>query len=285
LDQPHPNPADKELIVQVLGRHADAWVALDGYHFDPVYQECVRRKGHRLLVIDDIAHLERYDVDVLLNQNIHADQLVYHLNPDASLLLGTQYALLRPEFLPWRSWQRQTRPVARNVLVTLGGSDPNNVSLKVVRALRRLDGFPLDVRIIAGPASGNLEELQAAIRILPGETRILTDVSNMPKLMAWADVAVSAGGSTCWELAFMGLPNIVLVLSDDQRRIGQGLGAEGVALNLGWHEEVSEGQIAEALGQLVEDRARRETMSARGRQLVDGRGAARVAAAMLGDVG
>jgi len=285
LRQPHPDPDDQEALLRVLAIDPEAWVALDGYHFDSGYQARVRQTGHRLLVIDDIAHLERYTADVILNQNILAEQLVYYCNPDASLLLGTRYALLRPEFLLRCSWQRDTRLAARHILVTLGGSDPDNVTLKVLRALRQLDRFPVETRIVVGPASEHLEELEAAVRILPGETRILVDVNDMPDLMAWADLAVSAGGSTCWELAFMGLPNVVVVLSDDQRGIGDGLAAEGIALNLGWHEKVTEDQIAEALGGLVEDRPRREAMSARGRQLVDGRGAERVVAALLGKVG
>jgi spore coat polysaccharide biosynthesis predicted glycosyltransferase SpsG len=103
--------------------------------------------------------------------------------------------------------------------------------------------------------------------------------------MEWADLAVSAGGSTCWELAFMGVPTVVLVLTEDQNGVGKGLAAEDIAVNLGWHEEVSEEQIAEALRKLIEERVRREMMSARGRQLIDGQGAERAVAALLSDSG
>ncbi len=283
--QPYPDSGDQEAILRVLESHPKAYVVLDGYHFDPGYQDRVRQTGHRLLVIDDVAHLERYNADFLLNQNIHAERLSYHCNSDAELLLGTRYALVRPEFLVWRDWRRGTVEVARRVLVTLGGSDPNNVTLKVVRALKQLDVRDIEVKTLVGPANLHLDSLSQAIKTSARTFQLLTYVNNMPELMARADLAVSAGGSTCWELAFMGLPNIILVLADNQRGIGEGLAAAGVAVNLGWHEKVSDDRIAETLRELMQDRARRETMSAHGRQLVDGFGAARVAAAMLGDVG
>jgi spore coat polysaccharide biosynthesis predicted glycosyltransferase SpsG len=94
--------------------------------------------------------------------------------------------------------------------------------------------------------------------------------------MAWGDVAVSGGGSTCWELAFMGLPNLALALADNQRGIADGLGRAGVAENLGWFEEVNEETIATRLEDLLKDRARRAEMGRRGRKLVDGRGPERV---------
>lgn len=98
----------------------------------------------------------------------------------------------------------------------------------------------------------------------------------MPELMAWADVAISAGGSTCWEIAFMGLPNIILILADHQRPIAEQLGKRGVALNLGWHETVSSADILQAITSLLVTEKPRVDMARRGKELVDGEGCARV---------
>ena len=91
---------------------------LDGYHFRPSYQLRVKDSGHPLLVIDDMAHLDHYYADVVLNQNIHAEQLDYSCEPYARMLLGSRYVLLRREFWPWREWQREIPQVAHKVLVT-----------------------------------------------------------------------------------------------------------------------------------------------------------------------
>src|SRR5262249_32858596 len=135
LEKPHPARLDLDTTLATLARfatfaHTPPWLVLDGYHFDAAYQQAIRAAGYRLLVIDDMAHLPQYYADVLLNQNMHATALHYHCNPEATLLLGSCYALLRPEFPAWRGRQRSVPEVARKVLVTMGGSDPDNVTLQ-----------------------------------------------------------------------------------------------------------------------------------------------------------
>src|SRR5262249_6429779 len=148
IEQPHPNCLDLATTLATLAQFATSspttpWLVLDGYHFDAAYQQTIRAAGYRLLVIDDMAHLPQYHAAGLLNQKMHATTLHYHCNPEAALLLGPRYALLRPEFRPWYGWQRSTPEVARKVLVTMGGSDPDNVTLQVVRALQQvgIDGL------------------------------------------------------------------------------------------------------------------------------------------------
>jgi UDP-2,4-diacetamido-2,4,6-trideoxy-beta-L-altropyranose hydrolase len=275
LERSYPDPADWEVTSQALAAHSDAWVALDGYHFDPAYQHQIKEAEHRLLVIDDMAHLDHYYADVVLNQNINAERLYYSCEPYARLLLGTQYVLLRSEFLAWWGWQRVTTDVAHKVLVTLGGGDPDNQTLKVVQALQRVDVDELEAVVVVGASNPHFRELQSAVRNSRFAIRLVRNVSNMPELMAWADVAVLAGGSTCWEMAFMGLPTVVLVLAENQQGIAAGLDEAGVVLNLGSYTEVSIAQVANTLVGLLEDQGLRRQMSQRGKELVDGLGSER----------
>ena len=94
--------------------------------------------------------------------------------------------------------------------------------------------------------------------------------------MVWAEIMIAAGGSTNWELAFMGLPSIVITIADNQKAIAAELDRQGVIINLGWHQDVTIEQISFALQELISDRPKRETMSKKGRELVDGNGAKRV---------
>jgi UDP-2,4-diacetamido-2,4,6-trideoxy-beta-L-altropyranose hydrolase len=102
----------------------------------------------------------------------------------------------------------------------------------------------------------------------------------MASLMAWADIAVTGAGSTCWELACMGLPALALVIAENQRAIAEELSAAGVIFNLGSHQEVSAERIASIIDGLLYSSFRRLRMSQRGRALVDGQGAERVAAVL-----
>jgi UDP-2,4-diacetamido-2,4,6-trideoxy-beta-L-altropyranose hydrolase len=277
LQKTYPDPDEWDATSRVLAAYPEAWVVLDGYHFDPAYQRRVKKTGHSLLVIDDMAHLDHYYADVVLNQNIHAAQLDYSCEPYTRLLLGTEYVLLRREFWSWREWEREIPDVARKVLVTLGGGDPDNQTLKVIRALQEVDVEGLEAVVVVGGSNPHWEELNSAARVVPG-VRLVRNVSNMPELMAWADVAITAGGSTCWETAFMGLPNLVLILVENQREVAEALDNYGLGLSLGWHKKIRVSSLAKTLKQVMYDSARRAKMSEKGKYLVDGAGIERIIA-------
>lgn len=280
LEQPYPDPGDLPATFELLKKYRPDWVVLDGYHFAPDYQRAIRSTGCRLLIVDDIACWPEYHADILLNQNLNADQLTYKCDLDTIFLLGARYALLRSEFQVWRGWQRDISPVAHKVLVTFGGSDPGNVTLKIVRALQLMPVAGLQAVVVIGGSNLHAEALRSEIQSSKPDIRIVQDATNMPELMAWADVAVSAGGSTCWELAFMGLPALVVAAADNQLSVAEGLYAAGTALNLGWHENVSPEDISEALSRLLADETRRIQMVTCGQKLVDGDGGRREISAM-----
>jgi UDP-2,4-diacetamido-2,4,6-trideoxy-beta-L-altropyranose hydrolase len=281
LTDPASSLDDLRQEKEILRRHPRAWWVLDGYHFDPSYQLRLKTLGARLLVIDDMNHLPCYHADLVLNQNIHAVDLAYSCPSGGTrFLLGPRYALLRREFLRWKEWKRNIPKVAGKILVTLGGSDPDNATPKVVRGLRGM-GLPgLEVSVVAGATNPNREEIEKEMAPLPPAFRLLTAVEDMPRWMAWADMAISAGGSTVWEMAFMGLPNLVLVLADNQFPIAGRLGQEGISGNLGWADSISPAQISAAAGSLALASEKRREMAEKGRGLVDGLGGSRVAAEM-----
>jgi UDP-2,4-diacetamido-2,4,6-trideoxy-beta-L-altropyranose hydrolase len=283
LEIPHPDPLDLQTTLSVLDssgieapQAAADWVVLDGYHFDSSYQQGVRTAGRRLLVIDDLAHLAHYHADVLLNQNINAERLAYRHDADTVLLLGTPYALLRPEFSVSHDRRRDMPAVARNVLVTMGGADPDNVTLKVIQAMAHPALQNLDVRVVVGPANPHLNSLREELEGSVGNVQLLSHITDMADLMAWADVAISAGGSTCWELACVELPGVVLVLADNQKEIAHVLAEYEAAISLGDASQLDVRDIADTVLRLIHDYSLRSSMSEVGRVLVDGKGASRV---------
>jgi UDP-2,4-diacetamido-2,4,6-trideoxy-beta-L-altropyranose hydrolase len=292
LNHQHPEHHDLESTLTRLEKYdrskngqSNTVVVIDGYHFDCTYQRAIRASGCTLAVIDDYAHLERYEADVILNQNLGAGKLTYHCDSATRLLLGVKYALLRPEFMQWRGWKRSTPDVAVKLLITLGASDPENVGLKVVRALQALRSPQLEVRMVSGPANVHLEALVDAAASAPMNVSIIRSASNMSELMAWADLAISAAGSSCWELAYMGLPAVLIVLAENQRLIADELSRSGVAVSIGDHEHARTEEIGAAIGELIAGPERRADMSRRGRLLVDGLGARRVRNELAGMVG
>jgi len=188
--------------------------------------------------------------------------------------------LLRREFLTWRGWKRKVPEVARNVLVTLGGSDPANVTLKVLQALNDLAARALEAVVVVGADNPHHEILQSAVRDLPIPVRLACHVTNMPPLMAWADVAVSAGGSGVWELSFMGVPVLGLIRADQERRLLQACAREGIAVNLGWYQTLGVKEITGMLVAMARNKIERSAMARTGRVRVDGFGSRRVVHSM-----
>jgi RimJ/RimL family protein N-acetyltransferase len=129
---------------------------------------------------------------------------------------------------------------------------------------------------VIGANNPHLARLQSAVKELRLKIDLKSNATNVAELMAWADVAISAGGSTCWEIAYMGLPSLVIVAADNQRPVAEGLAAAGVAEDLGWYENLSIPTVSEALVRLLESSEKRLGMSQNGRNLVDGEGVARV---------
>lgn len=271
---------DAEAELQSIRRSSDGplWLVIDGYQFDTAYHQRARELGLRVLLVDDYAHLQRYSPDIILNQNIGAEHLAYNCDPGVTRLLGPHYALLRPEFMKHSGHSPQATGAATRVLVTLGGADPDNVTEKVLLAAQSLAMEELQLRAVVGPANPHLSALKRYEE--SGRVQLLTDVRDMPSLMEWADVAVSAAGSTCWELALMGVPSLLITVADNQMRIAKYLGEAGAARSLGWHADVTPPQIAAELAKVLGDAELRRRLAARAAELVDGRGAARVVQAM-----
>jgi spore coat polysaccharide biosynthesis predicted glycosyltransferase SpsG len=153
----------------------------------------------------------------------------------------------------------------------------------VIQALGSLDLERVEVVVVAGASNTHREALQRSLSMYPA-IRLEESVTDMAAFMAWADLAISAGGSTCWEMAFMGLPNIIMVLAENQQEIARHLESHRASVNLGWHALVNEDDVLTAFRQLITDVRRRQEMSKRGRSIIDGYGASRVVSLLKGAV-
>jgi UDP-2,4-diacetamido-2,4,6-trideoxy-beta-L-altropyranose hydrolase len=281
-------PGSKEDLLATcssISRHANkassVAVALDGYQFGSDFQRGLKESGCRLLVVDDYGHAGFYHADLVLNQNISAYASLYASRGDATnLLLGPEYALLRREFLQFRNRAGEIPERAVRLLVTLGGADADNVTKKVIDALA---GSGLEVKVAVGGSNPHLASLrQAAGAASRGTTKVelVIDSREMPQMMVRADFAVAAAGSTSWELAFSGLPTLFIILAVNQAGNAREMESRGFGLCLGEHSEFDERRFRDAVSSLAADRRLRAGFASRGRELVDGLGAAKVACAL-----
>jgi UDP-2,4-diacetamido-2,4,6-trideoxy-beta-L-altropyranose hydrolase len=258
-------------------QHEAVWVVVDGYQFGAGYQQALKSAGVKILFLDDYGQAAHYCADVVLNQNISGEESTYNnREPYTQLLLGPKYCLLRREFSQWRDWQREIRPVAHRVVVTMGGSDPQNCTLRVMQALAATAIEGLEPRVVVGASNPHFESLERYASQNAGRIAVWRGVSKMAELMAWADIAVSSAGTTTWELAFMGLPSLLLASAKHQLAVAEAVERSRAGINLGWFSETDDQTMANAVRELLADGPLRKEMAANGRGLVDGQGAGRV---------
>lgn len=268
---------DARLTTKLAHKYGASWVVVDGYHFGGDYQKIIKEAVLNLLFIDDYGHADYYPADIVLNQNMHADENIY-LNRASytKLLLGTRYVLLRREFLRWQGYKREIPEIARKMLVTMGGSDPQNVTLKVLQALKNIDIDGFEALCVVGGSNPHYGALIDFVETANLPVRIERDVKDMSQLMAWADVAITAGGTTCWELAFMGVPALVVITANNQLSIAKAIDESGIAFNIGWFDDIESTNLAEALLSLLRNYEQRLNMSIKARATIDGKGSARI---------
>jgi len=209
---------DAEQTSKVIPDNTDVLI-IDSYALDIRWHKYLRKDTEKIMVIDDLAN-RQFDCDILLNQNLGVQKKNYNnkVSSDCRLLLGCNYALLRPEFAEFRNQalkKRKNTKEIKNILVSVGGSDTKNLTYDILQCLDGLDGF--DIVVVLGETSpyNNMIKSYAKDR----NVEVVINTNNMAELMLDADLAIGAGGSTSWERCCLGLPTLLYITADNQRKI------------------------------------------------------------------
>jgi len=244
-------------------------IVADSYAFDSGFLRDLGKCGAAVAVLDDAPNQE-LPVDLVVNPTPGIAAINYADRTSARLLLGPAYALLREEFQHVGRRQRGSR--VDHVLLTIGGSDPRRLTERLIHWTRQaLPNAALDV--ILGPVSSGIVDSE------PDElTTLHHGPSSMVHLMSAADMAISGGGQTTYELAACGVPTIAIRIADNQTANLTGLQNAGSLVGVGDARDPDlQTSLQSEIVRLARDETRRRAMSAAGQALVDGRGASRVA--------
>ncbi|MEK9532811.1 MAG: UDP-2,4-diacetamido-2,4,6-trideoxy-beta-L-altropyranose hydrolase, partial [Alphaproteobacteria bacterium] len=217
---------DAEQTIKAMPKVADLLI-VDSYALSQVWHKQLRPYTKKILVIDDLAN-RQFDCDILLNQNFGIKRSAYEgkVRRDTELLLGCEYALLRAEFAEKRNEARIRRHQSSkitNILVSLGGSDIDNVTYDV---LKQIDNT-LNIVVVLGSASPHNKMIKDYAK--KRNIEVVIDADNMADLMLNADIAIGAGGSTSWERCCLGLPTLLCILAENQRSGAVQLEKQGAA--------------------------------------------------------
>jgi spore coat polysaccharide biosynthesis predicted glycosyltransferase SpsG/GNAT superfamily N-acetyltransferase len=258
-----------ETIAQAHRLSAD-WVVIDGDRFGSDFLETVRAAGFRVLLIDDFAGRKSFPADLIVNPDLDDGEPYRKRGATARLLMGPPYVLLRREFRQ-ETERKEIRQTGNRILVTLGGSDPENLTPRIANALAHCSD--LEVTLIAGAGYDKANELR---KLRASNLRVVFNPPNMAQFMKDSDQAIIAMGGTLWELLSMGCAVLSYSRNDVQARMMQVLSHRGVVVDLGETRHFDPAKLVASVKDMVDSYRARERMIRLGRTLVDGLGAARV---------
>ena len=234
---------------------------------------------YKVCILDDGCRLTSYPCDLVIDSGVDAPFLEYKGLKHTKFLLGSSFFPLREEIrLQKRTYITEEK--VKNILVTMGGSDPENLSNKLVKNLLKIkDDFR--ILVILGPYyKGNIHpSIKSSARV-----KLINSPDNIASCFASADLAISTAGNTASELAFLGIPSVLLSVSPDQVSVANGFDKKGVgkhfpcilnSLGVGCFDELNS-----IIQNLIEDIKLRKRMKKAGMELFDGLGAKRIASAI-----
>lgn len=268
---------EKNLPAWTDGGEARPVILADSYYVTERYLEGLRRFGF-VALMDDMGK-KRWPADAVINYNAPADREHYRRlygGTGTALLIGSAYTPVRRQFLRRKY---EVRRAAEAVLITTGGGDAENIAGKILHALY---DEAREYHLVAGqfnPHFQALKRLEAAHENI----HVHSNVTDMAGLMAAADIAVTAGGSTIYELAALGVPFICFSYAENQEPLTEYIGANGIAGYAGAYHRAPEETLAKMavlFRKLLQEEPERRLYRKRERGLIDGQGAARLAAAL-----
>lgn len=272
---------DADQTLSALAGTRPDWLVVDHYTLEARWERALRAHCRALMCIDDLADRE-HNADLLVDQNLGRRGGDYEaLVPDGcTVLAGTSYALLRPEFQSLRvtSLERRRHCRLEQVFIALGGVDKDNVTSEILGALPSCD-LPTECRIVVavGAQAPWAAHVREAAARLPWPCTVHVDAENVAQLMAESDLAIGAAGTMAWERCSLGLPTLTVVLAANQRAGARALARIGAAIPL--EMPISGSGLRDALAQMQEPSVlARMQQAATG--VTDGAGAHRVVAEM-----
>lgn len=274
----------KEFIKQ----YHPAAVFIDSYYVTDFYLRTLwdicRSAGALLIYLDDLLAFA-YPCDILINYSIYgAGKLSDYINlyeraglKAPRFLLGLDYTPLREEFqgLPVRI----VREPATDILISTGGSDSLHITLQLLKEIIR-QKLPYTFHVVIGSMNIDTDEIKLLVSNTDSTNIILyQNVTEMAKLMQTCDLAISAAGSTLYELCAAQTPAITYVFADNQIANAEKFKEDGIMEYAGdfrFHGPEMLDNFVDAVKTLMPDVNRRRLMAEKMRHIVDGKGAARI---------
>ena len=270
---------ESERVDEVVKAYKPNLLLLDSYYVTEAYINSLS-KIVRTAYFDDL-NVQRWNVDFLINYNIFASVFDYsrYDGTKTKLLLTPQYAPLRDEF---KNCPKHKTESVSDILVSAGGADPEHITEKIMAGICPGMG-EIRFHFIVGALNPRLEDIK---NLAKGKDNVILHINekHMSDLMKDCDIAISAAGTTLYELCATGTPTITYTLADNQLVAAEQFDKQGIMLSAGDCRGADEfiDRVKACIEKLTGDMELRRVLSEKMQHLVDGNGANRIADALLG---
>ena len=271
---------DIRLSHSAIKEYPESHIIVDGYLFGLEYLRNMTGAVRSLTVIDDFIRLPFYPVNMLIDHNPGAEQRRYPIPKHSFALLGSRYLMLTKEYA---SANREKANTAKSgsvdrILITIGASDIGSFTLSALHsAVEAAPGARIDV--VVGP--GAAASLSSKVAAKYPQAHLHHSPPSLDLLAEQADLAITAGGMTLWELASKSLPLVVVSVADNQVQHSKFIASQGAIEYLGSYTDVIGKSLTVALRELIADRERRREMGEKAAAIADGLGTTRIADTLM----
>lgn len=278
-----PWPVDAEQTLQAMAGTRVDWLVVDHYALDARWEQQLADAAEKIMVIDDLTN-RAHQCDLLLDQNVLEPCIEKKykklVNQSCKLLLGPQYALLRPEYGNLAKILPERDGNVSRILIFVGGSDPYDLTTKFVNVLDQPEFRDLSLDVVLGANHPSPKYVNNLISSRP-KTRIYSNLDSLAALMIRADLMLGAGGSTNWERMCLGLNSIIVSVAENQYKVNDILQTKGLLCFLGSVDRLDNEAIVKSLKESIVAPEELRYRSGEMRSLVDGKGANKVIMSML----
>lgn len=280
-----PNAASLEDLKQSLPQLKDTnLIITDSYEIGTDYLQALKQLKVPIATFNDLygnSNLTTMPSDIIINPNPYATKQDYKdwVSKNAILLVGNKYTPIRDEFTTAKA-KTVLRKDVKTILVTMGGEDKDNNTKKVIQIIELISNN-LEVIVILGAANTHKQELEAYSKNLKHKYKILQNVPKISEYMLNCDIAISAAGTTIWELCATGTLFVAVQVADNQQGIIDYIQKNKIGFAIRHPTKQGLKELLRQLQILIKDFKLRKQLSINAKKVIDGKGAQRLAKELL----
>ncbi|GAA5262994.1 UDP-2,4-diacetamido-2,4,6-trideoxy-beta-L-altropyranose hydrolase [Methanocalculus sp. MC3] len=239
----------------------------------PTFTQYAKTKGLPVIVFDIIGFVEG-EPTIIFNDSMASEHMNYnHLQCETRLCIGSKYFILPFEY--GRTRKRDINPIVNNIVITMGGSDPAGLTIKILNSIIKFS-FNVHYHIILGPL---FDDTESVIKLSEEYSNITmyTNPRNFVEILSDADIVITAGGRTLFESSYLGIPAIILPSIEHENVTAIEYAKRTGAINLGlWNDEWTPIKMGSTMNKYMSNYKYRQSLSETSRQLIDGIGIYRI---------